>query len=46
MRTPGVALALLFTIALGIGSNVCIHGFIEGLTKPPAALTSGDRVGR
>ena len=44
MRTPGVALALLFTIALGIGSNVCIHGFIEGLTKPPAALTSGDRV--
>jgi ABC-type lipoprotein release transport system permease subunit len=44
MRAPGIALALLFTIALGIGSNVCIRGFIEGLTKPPAALTSSDRV--
>jgi putative ABC transport system permease protein len=44
MRTPGVALALLFTIALGIGSNVCIRGFVEGLTKPPAALTSVDRL--
>jgi len=39
-----VALALLFTIALGIGSNVCIHGFVAGLTKPAAALTSLDRV--
>ena len=44
MRTPGIALALLFTIALGIGSNVCIHGFVAGLTKPAAALTSVERV--
>ncbi len=44
MRTPGVALALLFTIALGVGSNVCIQGFVAGLTKPAAALTSVDRV--
>jgi len=26
------------------GSNVCIHGFVEGPTKPAAALTSVDRV--
>jgi hypothetical protein len=44
MRTPGMALALLFTIALGIGSNVTIHGFAEGLTRPDSARTSVDRV--
>jgi putative ABC transport system permease protein len=44
MRTPGVALALLFTIALGIGSNVSIHGFAQGLTGPQAAVSSIDRV--
>jgi putative ABC transport system permease protein len=30
-RTPGVALALLFTIALGIGSNAAVVGFVRGL---------------
>jgi ABC-type lipoprotein release transport system permease subunit len=44
MRTPGVALALLFTIALGIGGNVSIHGFIQGLTRPIPALASVDRI--
>lgn len=44
MRTPGLALALLLTIALGIGSNVSIHGFIRGLTKRDTPLTSIDRV--
>jgi putative ABC transport system permease protein len=39
-----VALALLFTIALGIGANVSIRGFAQGLTKPNSARTSVDRV--
>jgi len=39
-----MALALLFTIALGIGSNVTIHGFAEGLTRPDSARISVDRV--
>jgi len=34
-RTPGLAFALLFTISLGIGANVAIHGFIRGLTGRP-----------
>ena len=29
-RTPGVALALVLTIALGIGSNASVFGFIRG----------------
>ena len=32
MRSPGLTLALLFTIALGLGSNVTVRGFIQGLT--------------
>jgi hypothetical protein len=31
VRTPGVSLALFFTIALGIGSNVTVHGFVRGI---------------
>jgi FtsX-like permease family/MacB-like periplasmic core domain len=31
-RSPGLTLALLFTIALGVGSNVTIYGFVQGLT--------------
>src|SRR5256885_15343305 len=30
-RTPGLALTLLLTIALGIGSNASVHGFMRGL---------------
>ncbi len=44
MRTPGIALALLITIALGIGSNVTVHGFVRGLTRPSSPLTSVERV--
>ena len=32
MRRPGLTLALLFTIALGLGGNVTVRGFIRGLT--------------
>jgi len=44
VRTPGIALALLLTIALGIGSNVTVHGFVRGLTRPSSPLTSVERV--
>ncbi|PYT32960.1 MAG: hypothetical protein DMG57_00010 [Acidobacteria bacterium] len=44
IRRPGLALALLFTIALGIGSNVSVHGFVQGLTRPSFPLTSLGRV--
>jgi ABC-type lipoprotein release transport system permease subunit len=40
-RSPGLALALLFTIALGIASIVSVRGFVRGFTKlsvPPASL--------
>ncbi len=30
-RTPGLTAALLLTIALGIGSNAAVFGFIRGL---------------
>ncbi|HYO83244.1 MAG TPA: FtsX-like permease family protein [Bryobacteraceae bacterium] len=32
-RSPGVTLPLLFSIALGIGSNAVIHGLIGGLVQ-------------
>lgn len=31
LRTPALALTLVLTIALGIGSNAAVHGFIRGL---------------
>jgi len=44
IRRPGLALALLFTIALGVGSNVTVQGFVQGLTKPSVTAESLDRV--
>lgn len=44
VRAPGLSLALLLTIALGIGSNVSVHRFVLGLTKPHSPLASIDRV--
>lgn len=44
MRTPGLSLALLLTIALGIGSNVSVLGFVRGLTRPDSPLASVDRI--
>ena len=37
-----MALALLFTIAIGIASYVSVHGFVRGLTKPSSRLGSLD----
>jgi ABC-type lipoprotein release transport system permease subunit len=39
-----VSLALLLTIALGIGSNVSVHGLVQGVTGPHSPLASDDRV--
>src|SRR5271163_1169785 len=43
-RRPGLALALLFTIALGIAGIVSVRGFVRGLTKPSFALGSLGRL--
>jgi ABC-type antimicrobial peptide transport system permease subunit len=32
-RTPGLTVALLVSVALGIGSNVSVYGFIRGFTQ-------------
>src|SRR5579862_8548462 len=43
-RVPGLSLALLITIALGIGSNAAIFGFLRGLTHPTSALKDSNRI--
>jgi predicted permease len=44
MRSPGLTLALLFTIALGIGSNASVYGFVRGLVARDIPLPAADRV--
>jgi hypothetical protein len=44
VRGPGLTLALLFTIALGLGSNVTVRGFIRGLTIHNSPITAKGRV--
>jgi hypothetical protein len=39
VRTPGLTLALLLTIALGIGSDVSVYGFIRGFAVPHSGMT-------
>lgn len=43
-RAPGLSLALLLTIALGVGSNASIYGFLQGLIHPASPLRGSDRV--
>jgi ABC-type lipoprotein release transport system permease subunit len=43
-RRPGLALALLFTIALGIAGIVSVRGFVHGFAKPWFPLGSLDRL--
>ncbi|MGC2662318.1 MAG: hypothetical protein WA324_30510 [Bryobacteraceae bacterium] len=43
LRAPGLAIALLLTIALGIGSNVSVQGFARGLTRGEFPNRSLDR---
>ena len=43
-RRPGLALALLFTIALGVAGIVSVRGFVRGFTKPWFPMGSLDRL--
>ena len=43
-RAPALSLALLLTIALGIGSNASIYGFLQGLTHPASPLRGSDGI--
>ena len=43
-RTPALTAALLLTIALGIGSNAAVFGFIRGLVKREIPLPDSDRL--
>jgi putative ABC transport system permease protein len=42
-RNPGLSLTLLFTIALGIGSNAAIVGFVRGLVTRDLPIPDVDR---
>jgi ABC-type antimicrobial peptide transport system permease subunit len=43
-RTPGLSFVLLLTIALGVGSNVTVFGFVQGLIHPSAPTKAEDRM--
>jgi ABC-type antimicrobial peptide transport system permease subunit len=43
-RTPGLSLVLLLTIALGVGSNVTVFGFVQGLLRPNFPAKSEGRI--
>jgi hypothetical protein len=43
-RSPAVTLALLFTIALGIGTNAVIHGLTRGLVRGRSPIVDAERV--
>jgi predicted permease len=43
-RTPGLAAALLLTIAFGIGSNAVVHGFVRGLLTRDLPVPNSDAV--
>jgi len=43
-RAPGLSFALLLTIALGVGSNSSVYGFLQGLTHATSPLRGTDRI--
>ena len=43
-RTPGAAAALVLSIALGVGSNAAVHGFVRGLIAHDSPLTANERL--
>src|SRR5262245_22880119 len=43
-RSPGLSLTLLLTIALGIGSNAAVVGFVRGLVTRDLPIPGIDRV--
>jgi hypothetical protein len=44
VRTPGLSIALLLTIAIGVGSNASVYGFIQGLTNSGLRFKHADRI--
>jgi putative ABC transport system permease protein len=47
VRQPGFALAVVVTLALGIGANATMFGIVDRLMiRPPAFLAEPDRTGR
>lgn len=43
-RAPGLSLGLLLTIALGVGSNTAVYGFLQGLIHPASPVERSDRL--
>lgn len=43
-RAPGLSLALLLTIALGVGGNAAVYGFLEGLIHPASPLRDSGQI--
>lgn len=43
-RTPGLSLALILTIAFGVGSNAAVYGFVQGLSHPTSPFELSDRI--
>ena len=43
-RTPGLTLALLISIAVGVGSNAAVHGFANGLIARVGPSATQDRL--
>ena len=41
---PGLTSALLLTVALGVGSNAAVYGFLQGLTHPASPLRGSERI--
>jgi hypothetical protein len=43
-NTPGISLALLATIAIGVGSNASVGGFIAGLAHPTSLVGHSEQL--
>ena len=43
-RAPGLTVALLFTIAVGIGSNAAVLGFVRGTVGRDLPIPDIDRM--
>jgi ABC-type antimicrobial peptide transport system permease subunit len=44
VRAPALSLALLFSIALGVGSNASVYGFVQGLTHADSPLRGAEGI--
>lgn len=43
-NTPGIFVALVVTIAIGVGSNAIVGGFIAGLAHPRSPVGASDQI--